>query len=69
MRQTLLTDQQAQFLREEKESLAGIQHALANLELPAKSPPLNAMKQMMNNQLRILATKKWEAIGPPIFSF
>ncbi len=37
MRQTLLTDPQAQFLREEKESLVAIQHALANLELPKES--------------------------------
>ncbi len=37
MRQSILTDQQAQFLREEKESLAEIQHALANLELPKES--------------------------------
>ncbi|MBT7071099.1 MAG: GTP-binding protein [Anaerolineae bacterium] len=37
MRQTLLTDQQAQFLREEKETLAGVQHALATLDLPKES--------------------------------
>lgn len=37
MRQSILTDQQAQFLREEKESLAKIQHALSNLELPKES--------------------------------
>ncbi len=37
MRQTFLNDAQAQFLREEKESLAAIQHALANLELPKES--------------------------------
>ena len=37
MRQSILTDQQAQFLREEKESLAKIQHALSNLELPRES--------------------------------
>jgi small GTP-binding protein len=34
MRQSVLTDQQAQFLRDEKEALAGIQIALAGLELP-----------------------------------
>ena len=33
MRQSMLTDAQAQFLREEKETLAGIQHSLANLDL------------------------------------
>lgn len=37
MRQSILTDQQAEFLREEKESLAGIQQALSNLELPRES--------------------------------
>ena len=37
MRQSILTDQQAQFLREEKESLAGIQLALTELELPRES--------------------------------
>jgi len=34
MRQSVLTDRQAQFLREEKEALAGMQLALAGLELP-----------------------------------
>ena len=33
MRQSMLTDAQAQFLREEKETLAGIQLSLANLDL------------------------------------
>ena len=33
MRQSVLTDQQAQFLRDEKETLAGIQLALAKLDL------------------------------------
>ncbi len=37
MRQSILTDQQAEFLREEKESLAGIQQALSRLELPRES--------------------------------
>ena len=37
MRQSVLTDEQAQFLREEKESLANMQHVLANLELPRES--------------------------------
>ena len=37
MRQSILTDQQAQFLREEKESLAGIQLALSDLDLPRES--------------------------------
>ena len=37
MRQTFLNDSQAQFLREEKESLAGIQHALANLGISRES--------------------------------
>ena len=34
MRQSILTDQQAEFLREEKEALAGMQVSLSNLELP-----------------------------------
>ncbi|MCP4142639.1 MAG: GTP-binding protein [Chloroflexi bacterium] len=37
MRESILTDQQAQFLREEKETLAGIQLALTELELPRES--------------------------------
>lgn len=37
MRQSVLNDQQAQFLREEKETLAGIQLALAGLELPGEA--------------------------------
>lgn len=37
MRQTYLTDDQAQFLREEKESLAGIQQALVSLDTPQES--------------------------------
>ena len=37
MRQSILTNAQAEFLREEKESLAGIQQALANLNLPKES--------------------------------
>lgn len=34
MRQSVLTDQQARFLREEKQALAGMQLALAELDLP-----------------------------------
>ena len=34
MRQSILTDQQAEFLREEKEVLAGMQVSLSNLALP-----------------------------------
>jgi len=34
MRQSVLSDQQAQFLRDEKETLAGVQLALAKLDLP-----------------------------------
>jgi small GTP-binding protein len=34
MRQSVLTDQQAQFLRDEKETLAGMQLALAGLDFP-----------------------------------
>ncbi len=34
MRQSVLTDQQAQFLRDEKETLAGMQFALAEFDLP-----------------------------------
>ncbi|MGB7875184.1 MAG: dynamin family protein [Anaerolineales bacterium] len=34
MRQSVLTEEQAQFLREEKEALAGMQLALAGLDLP-----------------------------------
>lgn len=37
MRQSVLTDQQAQFLRDEKEALAGMQLALAKLDLPRES--------------------------------
>jgi len=37
MRASVLTDQQAQFLREEKESLAGMQLALAGFDLPRES--------------------------------
>ena len=37
MRQSILSDSQAEFLREEKESLAKIQQAFAKLELPALS--------------------------------
>ena len=38
MRQSMLTDAQAQFLREEKETLAGIQLSLANLDLSREAP-------------------------------
>ena len=38
MRQSVLTDQQAQFLREEKEALAGMQLTLAGLDLPREVP-------------------------------
>ena len=34
MRQSVLTDQQAQFLHDEKETLAGMQLTLARLDLP-----------------------------------
>jgi small GTP-binding protein len=37
MRQSVLTDQQAQFLREEKEALAGMQLALSGLDLPRET--------------------------------
>ncbi|MEP6895693.1 MAG: dynamin family protein, partial [Chloroflexota bacterium] len=37
MRQSVLTDQQAQFLRDEKETLAGMQLALAKLDLPREA--------------------------------
>jgi len=37
MRQSILSDAQAEFLREEKESLADIQQALSNLDLPPES--------------------------------
>ncbi len=37
MRPSVLTDQQSQFLREEKETLAGIQLALTNLDLPREA--------------------------------
>ena len=37
MRQSVLTEQQAQFLRDEKEALAGMQLALAQLDLPRES--------------------------------
>jgi small GTP-binding protein len=37
MRQSVLTDQQAQFLRDEKEALAGFQLALADFDLPREA--------------------------------
>ena len=37
MRQSVLSDQQAQFLRDEKETLAGVQLALAKLDLPREA--------------------------------
>ena len=37
MRQSVLSEEQAQFLREEKEALAGMQLALAGLDLPRES--------------------------------
>src|SRR5450830_1567633 len=37
MRQTVLTDEQADFLRDEKEALAGFQLALADLDLPGEA--------------------------------
>jgi small GTP-binding protein len=37
MRESVLTDQQAQFLREEKEALAGFQLALSEFDLPPES--------------------------------
>lgn len=37
MRQSVLNDQQAQFLRDEKETLAGVQLALSKLELPREA--------------------------------
>ncbi len=37
MRQSILTDQQAQFLRDEKETLAGMQLSLAKLDLPREA--------------------------------
>ncbi len=37
MRQSVLTDEQAQFLRDEKEALAGFQLALAGLDLPREA--------------------------------
>ncbi|HAE58131.1 MAG TPA: dynamin, partial [Anaerolineae bacterium] len=37
MRQSVLTDQQAQFLRDEKEALAGFQLALAEFDLPREA--------------------------------
>jgi small GTP-binding protein len=37
MRKTVLTDQQSQFLREEKEALAGVQLVLSKLDLPRES--------------------------------
>ena len=37
MRQSVLSDSQAQFLRDEKETLAGIQLALAKLDLPREA--------------------------------
>ena len=43
MRQSVLTEPQARFLREEKESLAGIQLALAKLDLPREA--LDSLQQ------------------------
>jgi small GTP-binding protein len=43
MRQTLLTDKQAQFLRHEKESLAGIQQNLISLDTPRE--PLDRLQK------------------------
>src|ERR1041385_9265977 len=37
MRQSMLTDEQAQFLREEKEALAEIRLALADIDLPRET--------------------------------
>ena len=37
MRHSVLSDQQAQFLREEKEALAGMQQALTGFDLPRES--------------------------------
>ena len=37
MRQSVLNDQQAQFLRDEKEALSGVQLALAKLDLPREA--------------------------------
>src|SRR5512142_1086686 len=37
MRQSVLSEQQAQFLRDEKEALAGCQLALADLDLPREA--------------------------------
>src|ERR687887_2369350 len=37
MRQSMLTEEQARFLREEKESLSEIRLALANIDLPRES--------------------------------
>jgi small GTP-binding protein len=37
MRQSVLSDQQAQFLRDEKEALAGVQLALSKLDLPREA--------------------------------
>src|SRR5512146_601573 len=37
MRQSMLTDEQAQFLREEKEALAAIRLALAEIDVPRES--------------------------------
>ena len=37
MRQSVLTEPQAQFLRDEKETLAGVQLALAKLDLPREA--------------------------------
>jgi ribosome biogenesis GTPase A len=37
MRQTVLSDQQAQFLRDEKEALSGFQLAMAEFDLPREA--------------------------------
>src|SRR5678816_3677248 len=37
MRQSVLSDQQAKFLRDEKETLAGVQLALSKLDLPREA--------------------------------
>ena len=37
MHQTVLTDRQARFLRDEKEALAGFQLALAGFDLPPEA--------------------------------
>ncbi len=37
MHESILTDQQSQFLREEKEALAGFQLALSQFDLPREA--------------------------------